>query len=39
MLIKQNIEFELKDPGPPGRICPPITGEFHEKTKISNENI
>ena len=26
MLIEQNIEFELRDPGPPGRTCTPTTG-------------
>ena len=36
MLIEQN--FELSGPGPPGRICTPITGYFHDKTIISNEN-
>ena len=30
MLIKQ--PFELKVSGPPGRICTPITGCFHDKT-------
>ena len=37
MLIKQIIE--LKGPGPPGSICIPITGCFHDKTIISKENI
>ena len=36
MLIQQN--FELRGPGPPGHICPPITGCFHDKTIISKEN-
>ena len=31
--------FELKGPGPPGRICTSITGCFHDKTIISKENI
>ena len=31
--------FELRDPGPPGRICTSITGCFHDKTLISKENI
>ena len=31
--------FELKGPGPPGRICTAITGCFHDKTIISKENI
>ena len=26
MLIEQLIEFELRDPGSPGRTCTPITG-------------
>ena len=39
MLIKQIIEFKLKRPGPPGRTCTPITGYFHDKTKISTENL
>ena len=33
MLIEQI--FELRGPGPPGRICTPITGCFHDKTIIS----
>ena len=37
MLFEQN--FELRGPGPPGRICTPITGYFHDKTIISHENI
>ena len=36
MLIEQI--FELRRPGPPGRITP-ITGWFHDKTIISKENI
>ena len=39
MLIEQIIDFELKGPGPPGRTCTPTTGYFHEKTKISKENL
>ena len=31
--------FELRGPGPPCRICTPITGCFHDKTIISKENI
>ena len=31
--------FELRRPGPPGLTCTPITGCFHEKTKISKKNI
>ena len=37
MLIEQN--FELRGLGPPCRICTSITGSFHDKTKISKENI
>ena len=36
MLIERN--FELIEPGLPGRICSPITGCFHNKTIISKEN-
>ena len=36
MLIEQI--FELKGLGPPGRICTPISGCFHDKTIISKEN-
>ena len=36
MLIEQN--FEFMGPGPPGRICIPITGCFHDKTKISKKD-
>ena len=31
--------FELRGPGPPGRICNSITGCFHDKTIISKRNI
>ena len=31
--------FELRGPGPPGCICTPITGYFHDKTITSKENI
>ena len=37
MLIEQI--FELRGPGFPGHICSPATGCFHDKTKISKENI
>ena len=37
MLIEQI--FELRWPGPPDRICIPITGCFHDKIVISKENI
>ena len=39
MLIKQIIEFQLRGPGPPGRTYTPITGYFHDKTKIFKENL
>ena len=31
--------FELRGSGPPGRICVPITGCFHDKTKLFKENL
>ena len=31
MLIEEIIEFELRGPGPPGRKCTPITGDFYDK--------
>ena len=37
MLVEQN--FELRGPGPPGRICIPITDCFHDKTITSKKNI
>ena len=39
MLIILVIEFELRGPGPPERICAPISGYFYDKTKISKENL
>ena len=33
MLIEQIIEFELREPRPPGRICTYATGYFHGMTK------
>ena len=39
MLIEQIIEFQLRGPRPPGRTCSPITGQLHDKTKISKENL
>ena len=33
------IELQLRGPGPPGRTNIPITGYFHDKTKISKENL
>ena len=38
MHIEQILEFELRGYGPPGRTCSPITGYFHDKTKIFKEN-
>ena len=37
MLIEQI--FELRGPGPPGRLCTFITDCFHGKTIISNKNL
>ena len=39
MLIEQIIEFQWKGHGPPGLTCTSITGYFHDKTKISKENL
>ena len=39
MLIERIIGFELRGLRLPGRICTPITAYFHEKTKISTENL
>ena len=39
MLIEQIIKLQLRGPGHPGRTCTPITGYFHDKTKISKENL
>ena len=39
MLIKQIIEFEWRGPRPLGRTCTPITAYFHDKPKISKENL
>ena len=39
MLNKQLIEFQMREPGPPGRTCTPITGSLHGKTKILKENL
>ena len=39
MLIEQIVEFQWRGPGPPGLICTSITGYFHDKTKISKENL
>ena len=34
MLIEAFIEFYLRKPGLTGSTCTPITGYFHDKTKI-----
>ena len=39
MLIEQTIELQLRGPGPPGLTCTSISGYFHDKTKISKENL
>ena len=39
MLIEQITELQLRGPGPPDQTCTPITGYFHDKTKISKENL
>ena len=39
MLIKQIIELQLRGPGLCGRTCTSVTGYFHDKTKISKENL
>ena len=39
MLIEQIIELQLRGPGPPGGTCTPTTSYFHDKTKISKENL
>ena len=39
MLIERIIKLQLRGLGFPGRTCTPITGYFHEKTKIFKENL
>ena len=39
MLIEQSTELQLRRPGHPGRTNTPITGYFHDKTKISKKNL
>ena len=39
MLIEQILKFKLKVGGSPDRTYTPITGYFHDKTKISKENL
>ena len=38
VLIEQISEFELRGPGPPGRICTFKTNDFYDKTKESKQN-
>ena len=37
--MERIIELQLRGPGPAGPTCTPITGYFHDKTKISKENL
>ena len=39
MLIEQIVELQWREPGPPGLTRTSITGYFHDKTKISKENL
>ena len=39
MLIEQIIEFDVREPGPPGRTCTSTAGYFHDKIKTSKENL
>ena len=39
MLIEQTIELQLRGPWPRGGTYTPITGSFHDKTKIPMENL
>ena len=39
MLIEPIIELQLRGPGSPGQTYTPIIGCFHDKTKISKENL
>ena len=39
MLIEQIAELQLRGFGSCGLTCTSITGYFHDKTKISKENI
>ena len=38
-MVEQIIELQLRGPGPLGQTCTPITSYFHDKTKISPENL
>ena len=37
--MEQIIEIQLRGPGPTDQTCTPITDYFHDKTKISKENL
>ena len=39
MLIEQIVELQVRGSGPPGLTCTFISGYFHDKTKISKENL
>ena len=39
MLIERIIEHQLRGPGPPSQTYTPVTGYFHDKTKIAKENL
>ena len=39
MLIEKTIELQLRGPGPLCQTNIPITGNFHDKTKTSKENL
>ena len=39
MLIERIIELQLRGPGSRGQTCTPITGYFHDKIKVSKENL
>ena len=39
MLIEQIVELPLRGPRPPGLTCTSLNSYFHEKTKISKENL
>ena len=39
MLIEQNIEFELRGFGPPGRTFTPTISLSYKKAKIFKENV
>ena len=39
MLIEQIVELQWREPGPPSLTYTSITGYFHDKTKISKENL